>query len=121
MLFFGFAKKTLSMMVSMTMNLSATDGLTDAFARVSMAATPRTLSCPNRLANAVRLTINPSSVADVEGVRDVATALKATKKLVSKASKAQQENDDKAKGKAEEGGKAKEDEEPEPLYPNAPR
>ncbi|CAB1121219.1 unnamed protein product [Ectocarpus sp. CCAP 1310/34] len=75
------------------------------------------LSPIERLANAVRLTINPSSVADVEGVRDVATALKATKKLVSKASKAQQE----AKGKAEEGGKAKEDEEPEPLYPNAPR
>ncbi|CAM9291887.1 unnamed protein product [Ectocarpus sp. 4 AP-2014] len=79
------------------------------------------LSPIERLANAVRLTINPSSVADVEGVRDVATALKATKKLVSKASKAQQENDDKAKGKAEEGVKAKEDEEPEPLYPNAPR
>ncbi|CAN0293755.1 unnamed protein product, partial [Ectocarpus sp. 8 AP-2014] len=79
------------------------------------------LSPIERLANAVRLTINPSSVADVEGVRDVATALKATKKVVSKASKAQQEIDDKAKGKAEEGGKAKEDEEPESLYPNAPR
>ncbi|CAN0424408.1 unnamed protein product, partial [Ectocarpus sp. 8 AP-2014] len=79
------------------------------------------LSPIERLANAVRLTINPSSVADVEGVRDVATALKATKKLVSKASKAQQEMDDKAKGEAEEGGNAKEDEEPESLYPNAPR
>lgn len=106
----------------MTINLSATDWRTDAFARVSMAATPQTLFCPNRLANAVRLTINPSSVADVEGVRDVATALKATKKLVSEASKAQQENNKgKGKGKAEEGGKAKDSEEPEPLYPNAPR
>ncbi|CAN0104293.1 unnamed protein product, partial [Ectocarpus fasciculatus] len=75
------------------------------------------LSPIERLANAVRLTINPSSVADVEGVRAVATALKATKKLVSMASKAQQENGDKAKGK----GKAEDDDEPEPLYPDAPR
>lgn len=65
-----------------------------------------------RLANAVRLTINPSSVADVEGVREVALALKETKKIVSKASKEKQDN----KAGAKEG-----QDEPQPLSPNAPR
>lgn len=68
---------------------------------------------PCRLANAVRLTLNPSSVADVEGVRDVALALKATKKLVSKTD-----------AKWGMGGGAKDKDEgtePQPLYPNAPR
>lgn len=69
---------------------------------------------PNRcrLANAVRLTINPSSVADVEGVRDVALALKATKKLESKATKAKQDT----KASTKDG-----QDEPQPLSPNAPR
>lgn len=60
----------------------------------------------------MRLTINPSSVADVEGVRDVAQALKATKKIVSKASKAKQES----KAGANDGQDV-----PQPLSPNAPR
>lgn len=62
----------------------------------------------------MRLTLNPSSVADVEGVRDVALALKATKKLVSKADTAKRDKEGGAKDKEE-------DVEPQPLYPNAPR
>lgn len=50
----------------------------------------------------MRLTINPKSVTDVEGVRDVALALKAAKKIVSK-------------------DKDEEDSEPEPLSPDSPR
>lgn len=64
----------------------------------------------------MRLTLNPSSVADIEGVREVATALKATKKIVSKAAKAAQE---KASGDGN-GGK-EEEQDPQPLYPDAPR
>lgn len=61
----------------------------------------------------MRLTLNPSSVADVEGVRDIALALKATKKIVSKTD-----------AKGGKGGAAKDKEEgvePQPLYPEAPR
>eukprot|EP00752_Nemacystus_decipiens_P003769 g3470.t1 len=70
------------------------------------------LSPIQRLANAVRLTINPSSVADVEGVRDVALALKETKKIVSQASKAKQDT---------KAGAKEEQDKPQPLSPNAPR
>ena len=60
------------------------------------------------MANAVRLTINPKSVTDVEGVKDVALALKAAKKLVPKAGSTT------AADKEEES-------EPQPLFPNSPR
>lgn len=66
-----------------------------------------------RLANAVRLTLNPSSVTDVEGVRDVALALKATKKVVPK---------ERAEAAAKNKKSGAEDEtEPQPLTPNSPR
>lgn len=71
---------------------------------------------PVRLANAVRLTLNPSSVTDVEGVRDVALALKATKKVVPK----ERIEAETAKNKNKKG-ETEDDNEPQPLTPNAPR
>lgn len=73
------------------------------------------MACMPRLANAVRLTINPNSVTDVEGVRDVALALKAAKKLVI----ADRKTAAKTSKKGEE--KDQENTEPQPLFPNAPR
>lgn len=66
------------------------------------------------MANAVRLTINPKSVTDVEGVRDVALALKAAKKIMSDEQKA-------ASKSAKDGQKGEDDTELKPLVPNAPR
>lgn len=63
-----------------------------------------------RLANVVRLTLNPKSVTDVEGVKDVALALKAAKVMVPK-------------GRQGTGGGASagDDEELQPLVKDAPR
>ena len=64
-----------------------------------------------RFVNTVRLALNPKSVAEIDGVKYTALALKAAKKVVPRERKAAAGN----------GGQQEESDDLQPLFPNAPR
>ncbi|CAM9408799.1 unnamed protein product [Ascophyllum nodosum] len=69
------------------------------------------LSFLRRFVNTVRLALNPKSVAEIDGVKYTALALKAAKKVVPRERKAAAGN----------GGQQEESDDLQPLFPNAPR